>query len=178
MQRPAVRTARPLLAGLVAVVMAFLVLGCASTATPTASPPPATATPPAPSPSATPIPTDAATPGPTQPGQSDTDWERIWDDLPPGFPSYPAAHPTETGSGPTSATLDAGSAKPAEVVTWYQTTLAAGGFALVSRDGPREDGSYELIVSGAGSCDIRITAAPLGGSTIITVMYGAHCPFG
>jgi hypothetical protein len=63
------------------------------------------------------------------------------------------------------------------VTEFYRSAFATAGFAIVSRDGPREDGSYELIVSGQGSCHIRITTAPLGGSTIITIMYGFQCPF-
>ncbi len=160
---------------LAAATLAVLA-GCTTRATssPTSNLPTAT---PAVS-SATPSPTVEPTPGSTKPGQTDTDWERIWDDIPAGFPSYPAAHPTETGQGPASAILDAGTAKPAQVTEFYRSAFAAAGYAIVSKDGPREDGSYELIVSGQGGCHIRITTAPLGGSTIITILYGAQCPFG
>jgi hypothetical protein len=156
----------------------LVVTACTTTVSPSGSPAAPTGTPAAASatPAATPVPTERASPGATQPGQTDTDWERIWDDVPSGFPTYPGAHPTETGEGPASAVLDAGSAEPAAIVNWYQTALAAANYKTVSNDGPREDGSYELIVN-AGACDIRITAAPLGGSNIITVMYGAGCPF-
>jgi len=178
MHRPAALAGRPIPTLLAIAVL--VAAGCTSTGTQSSSTgattPAPTATPVAgtlsPSPTA-----GGASPGPTQPGQIDTDWERIWDDIPPGFPVYPGAHPTETGEGPASAVLDAGTAEPAAVVDWYRTALAAVGYKAVSSDGPREDGSFELI-SGGGTCDIRITATPLGGSTIITVMYGAGCPFG
>ena len=183
MQRPMARVTRPIRVALTAALAIALVAGCSSTASPSPTTAPQTATPGAPSatPAVTsavsPITTEAATPAPTQPGQSETDWERIWDDLPAGFPSYPGAHPTETGQGPASAILDAGTAKPPQVTDFYRTAFASIGYDVISSDGPREDGSYELIVSDQGDCDVRITAAPLGGSTIITVMYGAHCPF-
>jgi hypothetical protein len=182
MHRPVARARRPI-PTLLAIV-ALIAAGCTTTSTSPSGTAPAqpTATAVA-SGSGTPVPIENATPGATQPGQTDTDWERIWDDVPSGFPVYPGAHPTETGGGPASAVLDAGAAGPAAVVNWYQTALAAANYKAVSSDGPREDGSFELILSGplvvvsGGTCDIRITATPLGGSTIITVMYGAGCPF-
>ena len=152
-----------------------LLAGCTTTTTPSPTSNLVTATPT--SPTATPGPTDAPSPGPTKPGQTDTDWERIWDDIPADFPAYPAARPTEAAQGPASAVLDAGTAKPAQVTEFYRSAFAAAGFTVVSRDGPREDGSYELVVSSQGSCHIRITTAPLGASTIITIMYGVQCPF-
>ena len=163
------------------MLLALIALGvgaCTTTSTPSGTAAASTGTP-APassSPVVTLVPSDAASPAATQPGQSDTDWERIWDDVPGDFPTYPGAHPTETGEGPASQVLDAGPAAPAAIVDWYKTALAAASYKAVSDDGPREDGSYELIASGGG-CDIRVTAAPLGGSTIITIMYGAGCPF-
>jgi hypothetical protein len=124
------------------------------------------------------IPTEPGTsPAPTPPGQTDTEWGRIWDTVPATFPAYPGAHPTETGAGPASAVLDAGAAKPAEVVSFYESALVGQGLSTVSRDGPREDASYDLLMGDNGSCSTEITAAPLGGSTIITIMYGAGCPF-
>jgi hypothetical protein len=173
-------TARPVQLVLV-VAIATVLAACATTSTPTTTPAPPTDSPApsAPAPTTTPIPaaTILATAAPTPPGQLATDWEQIWGDLPSSFPSYPASHPTETGQGPASATLDAGAASPAEVVAWYQTALGARGYAPVSRAGPREDRSYELIMGGQGGCRVRITAVPLGATTIITVMYGVGCPF-
>jgi len=99
---------------LLATATLALVAGCtSSTPTPSPSTSVATATP---APSApTTSPTGTAAPGPTRPGQTDTDWERIWNDIPADFPAYPAARPTETGAGPASAILDAGAARPAQV---------------------------------------------------------------
>jgi hypothetical protein len=48
---------------------------------------------------------------------------------------------------------------------------------IVSKDGPREDGSYDLIAGDNASCGVEITTAPQGTSTIVTIMYAAGCPF-
>lgn len=173
LDRPAPRLAAllVLIAGLAA---------CAPTVTPTAS----TGTGPTPSPSAvtsatpSPVPTDAgASPVATIPAQTDTDWGRIWDALPAGFPAFAGAGPTETGAGPASATLDVGATDPMEVATFYQSALEGAGYSTVSMNGPREDGSIEIESAGAGRCRIRTTVTPLGGTTIVTILYGADCPF-
>src|SRR4029077_1053560 len=163
-QRAAVGAPRRITMFLAAATLALLA-GC-TTSTTTPSPSRNVATPTPTPPTASPGPTAAPTPGQTRPGQSDTDWERIWNDAPADFPAYPAARPTETGAGPASAILDAGTSRPAQVTEFYRSAFAAAGFSIVSRDGPREDGSYELLVSGPGGCHIRVTTTPLGGSTI------------
>ena len=163
-----------------AVLLTVVLAGCGSnvttpapTGTPTVAPPttPATAAP-------TPVPTDAGTsPAPTQPSQTDTEWGRIWDALPGAFPSFPGASPTETGEGPASATLDAGAAEPAEVSGYYQDALESAGFTI-SGSGPFEDGSFQVEATAQpAGCAVRITIAPLGGATLITILYGASCPF-
>lgn len=171
------RTIGPIAA---AVVVAFALAACATSPTPGPSGlAPSDSTPPASaSPILTALPSEPArTPGATSPGQTDTAWGRIWDAIPSAVPVYPGAHPTETGAGPASAILDARTTPPAEIVAFYQTALARLALSTVSRDGPREDGSYDLLVGDGASCAVEITAAPLGGSTIITIMYGAGCPF-
>ncbi len=156
---------------------ALLLIGC-STTTPTLTPSTTTA-PSTTIPSPTPSPTEPGiAPGPTPPGQTDTDWGRIWDGLPAAFPAYPGTHPTETGQGPASAILDAGAARPAEVATFYQSALEGVGYSTVALSGPREDGSWELESTGDAGCQVRATAKPLGGSTIVTILFGAACPFG
>lgn len=146
------------------------------TTTPTNS---AAPTPVEPTATLTPVPTNpGSTAEPAPPGQTDTDWGRIWDGLPAGFPAFPGAHATEIGEGPASATLDAGSAEPAAVMNFYQTALQAAGWIIVSVSGPREDGSLELsVVDIHPACQLRATVTPLGGSTIVTILYGAGCPF-
>jgi len=126
----------------------------------------------------TPVPTDPdATPAATIPTQTDTDWGRIWDGLPTTFPAYPGARPTETGEGPASAILDAGAVEPAEVAAFYESALEVEGLGVVSSSGPREDGSWEVEAVGDAGCGIRVTVTPLGGSTVVTILYGAACRF-
>lgn len=148
-----------------------------SQASPSISPTPATT--PSPTPELTFLPTDpATTPVPTPPGQTDTPWGRIWDGLPSRFPTYPGAHPTITDGAPTSATLDAGGADPAAVVNAYKTALEAAGWMTVGLSGPMEDGSHQLTSALFQSeCLVQTSATPLGASTIITILYGAACPF-
>ena len=163
------------------IVLALAAAGCGplnSTSSGSGSLPPgptASATP-----DLTPVLTDpGATPGPTLPGHTDTAWGRIWDALPITFPTWPGARPTETGEGPASAILDAGAAEPAAVASFYESALGAAGFSTVSMSGPREDGSREIeATAGEAGCHARITVTPLGGTTIITILFGADCPFG
>ncbi|MES2211273.1 MAG: hypothetical protein V4515_13995 [Chloroflexota bacterium] len=159
----------------------FLLIGCSATdgtPAPTAASAPS-ATAPKPTADLTLLPTDpAATPKPTPPSQTDTPWGRIWDGLPADFPIYPGVRPTETGQGPASAILDAGTADPGMVMNFYQSALEAAGWITVSSSGPREDGSRELAsVNIHPACQLQITVTPLGGSTIVTILFGAGCPF-
>ena len=55
--------------------------------------------------------------------------------------------------------------------------LAAAGFDPVATSGPMEDGSYEVDASGPAGCAARVTVARLGTDTVITILYGAACPF-
>lgn len=164
------------------LLTAIVAISCASndtTPAPTSTPAPTPTATPIPTPGLTFLPTDpATTPAPTPPGLTDVPWGRIWEGLPSGFPTYPGAHPTITDGAPTSATLDAGSADPGAVVNAYKTALEAAGWMTVGLAGPMEDGSRELTSAlFQSSCRVQISATPLGGSTIITVLYGADCPF-
>ncbi len=156
-------------------LLAAVLAACTSISdpSPTASPAEVTASP---GPSA--VPTDVGvTQEPTTPSQSETAFGTIWDDLPESFPEFPGASHTETGEGPASAILDAGDAKPAEVAGYYQDALGRAGFA-VTGSGPFEDGSYEIEATAPpAGCATRITIAPLGAVTLVTILYGAACPF-
>lgn len=159
------------------VALAVVVTGCLSQSNlspsvpqATATPVAATATPGIATPSASPI---APPPGV---GLTETEWGTIWDALPPGFPRYPGSTPTETGGPAASATLDV----PADVptaTTWLQAELERAGFSTLSLSGPSEDGSMEIESMGlTDQCRVRTTVAPLGGATIVTILYGAYCP--
>ena len=162
-----------------AAVLAMVVAGCTTESTSPSPSGSANLPSASPSPGPTDVPTDPnATPTPTLPTQTDTDWGRIWDAVPPSFPTYPGAGPTETGEGPASAILDAGDADTAEVATFYQTALLGAGFSTVESAGPMEDGGFQVTAGGPSlGCAVQLTIVPLGGSTIVTILYGAECPF-
>ena len=172
------RPARRLQA-LVLVLVALVAAGCvaSATATPAVTPtstPGATPTTTATAPASEPGPT--ATPAPSV-AQTDTEWGRIWDAVPPSFPVYTGAKPTETGSGPASAEYDV-DGTPAAVTDFYRGALEAAGFATEGVDGPLEDGSLVISSTGEpGGCRVRTTVAPLGGTTVVTILFGAECPF-
>ena len=174
---------RSLLAALAALLVAVAILGCdpapgspapsREPVLPSASTPATSPSAPSPSepPASQPPPSDAV-------GQTDTDWGRIWDALPVGFPTYPNATPAETGEGPVSAQFSTPDGV-AQVAQTLQAALERAGFSTESMSGPLEDGSMVLESVGPNSaaCRAQTTIAPAGGTTLVTVLYGAECPF-
>jgi hypothetical protein len=128
----------------------------------------------------TPVPGGSAAPSPataSEPTQTDTEWGRIWDALPAGFPLPPDAVPTETGEGPASGSFAVGDTANG-AASFMQTALAGAGFATESLEGPSEDGSYTLNVIGEDpDCTVQVRARPLSGTTNLVVMYAAACPW-
>jgi hypothetical protein len=188
------RAARPhtghRLRAVLVVLVAAIVAGCAADvrtpATPSVTRVPAT--PAGPSPTAAPatgtgeIPTvvpGGVTVSPGPPGTripvTQTDWGAILDALPEGFPVYPGAAAGEPPAEPVSATFD--TADPVDrVAGWYQQTLVEAGFSQADLSDPLEDGSRVLdVASDIPECRIQLTFRPLGGSTMISVLYGAGC---
>ncbi len=148
-----------------------------SSAEPSRSPD-ATATAPT-SPTATAAPSESASePAPTPPGQTDTEFGRIWDALPAGFPIVPGSTPTETGAGPASAEFDA-PGNVSAVATFLQGAMEGAAFSTESLSGPLEGGQFVLVSVGPDSteCRVQTTVAPAGDASIVTVLYGAACPF-
>jgi hypothetical protein len=132
-------------------------------------------------PSATPVPVATATAGApassSAVGQTDTPWGRIWDTLPRGFPAIPGSSPSETTGVPASATLVIPGDAARSTTTAMQAPLAAAGFRTEGLSGPLEDGSYVLDTVGAqAGCKVQLNAKPLGGLTVVTLLYGAACP--
>lgn len=158
-----------------AFIAAFALAACSSTesaASPSPSSRPAAASSPAAARSAT------TTSGATS--QSDTDWGRIWDSLPSGFPTIPGATPSEeAAAGPASATFTVDGNAAKTIATALETQLQAAGYTTVALGGPLEDGTYTLDMTGVpAGCLLQVRAAPTGSVTTITILYGASCPHG
>jgi hypothetical protein len=110
--------------------------------------------------------------------QTDTEWGRIWDTVPAGFPTYPGSTiADDTGEEPVSARYAiAGGGDPAEIASWMQAAVETATFSTESLSGPLEDGSFVLDSVGDGECRLQVTITPMGGLTFVTVRYGAACP--
>ena len=80
-----------------------------------------------------------------------------------------ARHGSLTGDG-----LEAG---PADVTATMKRLLDSAGYAT-DQSGPLEDGSFVLDSTGApADCRVQTTLAPQASSTLMTVLFGAACPF-
>jgi len=109
-------------------------------------------------------------------GQTDTDWGRIWDTVPAGFPTYPGSIVSEeAATGPASATLAADGNVAEAAAGWMADQLLLDGYAI-ENSSPMEDGSYVLEAERDGGCRVQVTVTPLGSLTTITILYGASCP--
>jgi hypothetical protein len=154
-----------------ATILAIALAACQST---TASLAPAASSA-APSSESSPL---AETSLPPLAGQTDTDWGRIWDSLPAGFPSYPGSAPAEEATtGPASAVLAVQGVEARTVADWILSKLEQATYRTEALSGPLEDGSFVLDSTGsARDCRVQVSIAPLGALTIVTVRYGASCP--
>ena len=160
------------LAGVVALI-ALLVAACGSgSASPSAGQASATA-----GPTAAASVTSTASGG-SGAGQTDTEWGRIWDTLPSGFPAYPGALPgDETATGPASANLVVEGTDAKEIASVLENLLKQAGYTTEGASGPLENGSYQLdMVGPPAGCKIQVSATPTGTLTTLVVLYGAACP--
>jgi hypothetical protein len=111
------------------------------------------------------------------PGQTDTDWGRIWDTLPTTFPVYPRATPADdAGTELVTATFALEGVDARTVAGWMQTELERATYATEALNGPLEDGGFILESAGPAGCRIQVATRPLGGLTTVSVRYGAECP--
>jgi hypothetical protein len=119
----------------------------------------------------------SVSPGPpfTRIPTTQTDWGAILDALPDGFPVYPTAEVAEPPPEPVSAAFS--TPDPVDrVAGWYRDALEAAGFSTVDLSEPLEDGSRVLdSQTDVPECRVQVTFRPEGGSTMITVLYGAGC---
>jgi hypothetical protein len=117
------------------------------------------------------------TAGESTASQTDTDWGRIWDDLPAGFPTIPGATMSgEAASAPATATFVVNGDAAKAIATTLQARLQAAGFKTVGLSGPLEDRGYVLDMTGSpAGCMLQVRAAPTGSLTTVTILYGAAC---
>ena len=103
---------------------------------------------------------------------------RIWDTLPSSFPQIPGARPSEeAATGPASATFVVAGDVSRLVATALVTQLASAGFPTDGLGSPLESGAYVLEATGpTAGCKLQVTVEPLGGETLLTILYGAACP--
>lgn len=110
-------------------------------------------------------------------GQTDTDWGRIWDAVPADFPRYPGSTiADDPGDSPVSARFAVDGGGPETIAAWMRSAMETAKYSTEGLNGPLEDGSMVLDSVGAGGCRIQTTIAPLGGTTFVTIRYGAACP--
>ena len=159
--------------------MALLMTGCASTSpsSPVPSGAPSeipTANTPSEAPGSSSQAAASSSPGA---GQTDTEWGRIWDTVPAGFPRFPGSNPADDAAAdPVSARFVVPGGDPRTIATWMQSALEQAHLRTVGLNGPAEDGSFVLDSSGDGTCRVQTTIAPLGDMTFISVLYGSDCP--
>jgi hypothetical protein len=155
--------------------LALALAACAQPG-PTTTSAPSTENSPSPAESASEEPAGSSAP---EADQTDTDWGRIWDTVPAGFPHYPGSTPADDASAePASARYAVSNGDPATIATWLQDALETATFSTLGLNGPGEDGGYVIDSTGGGDCMVQTRIAPLGDITFITVLYGAACPAG
>ncbi|MGZ8528779.1 MAG: hypothetical protein ACXWWR_08285 [Candidatus Limnocylindrales bacterium] len=159
--------------GLPVLGLAALLLGACNGTTPRSSVTEAPASAASAAPSATA--SDVAS-GEPPAGQTDTDWGRIWDELPEAFPTYAGGTPADDASTEAvSGTVALEGVEARAVAAWMQTELERAAYRTEALNGPFEDGSYVLELIGPGDCRIEVDVGPLGGLVTVSVRYGAAC---
>ena len=165
---------------ILAVALAVLAIGCGSSAPVTSSPSPSASsrTPVAPSLTAVPggpaSPVVGATVGP--PTTTDTDFGTIFDSLPASFPTLPGQEPADTGAGPTSGSF-ALNKTPQQAMLAMRAALTGVDWT-VDVGSPLEDGTIVLEATHTpAGCKSEVRFTPLSGTVIMSVLYGASCPF-
>jgi hypothetical protein len=130
----------------------------------------------------TPVPTSAfhasASPAATPPSKTKTAWGVIWDALPRGFPTPPAAEPTDTGDPEAASATLAVPRAAASTAEWYRSALPPAGYSIESINGPYENGGFVIDAVGASpACRVQVSLARSGTTTTVTILFGAACPF-
>jgi hypothetical protein len=109
------------------------------------------------------------------PTTTETEFGTIYDSLPPTFPKLPGQAPAPTGAGPTSGSFVA-NMSVTDARKLIEVSLIAQGWR-VAVGSPLEDGSVVLEATAAGGCKTEVRLAPMSGTVLMSVLYGASCPF-
>jgi len=117
------------------------------------------------------------TAAPSLASQTDTAWGRIWDALPPSFPGMAGTEiATDTGEGASSAHLSIPEARD-QVVLFYRQAFRDAGYSI-GTEGPLEDGSVTVTATDGYQCRLELSVRGTGArESLVTVLYGAGCPF-
>lgn len=158
------------------LVLAGLVpIACSPSPAPTATAAPPTARPTIEPASPSPEPVDET---PQLPSQSETAWGPIWDEVPDSFPVPIDAAVAEPESGPVSGAwrVPVADVSPPDLVRFYRDAIDELGWTPIP-DGPLEDGSYTVYSSNGYGCETLTTILPRGDESLVTILFGAGCPF-
>ena len=114
-------------------------------------------------------------------GSGRSDRHRMGSDLghaPEPLPEIPGARPSEeAATGPASATFVIGGDVSRQVAAALVTLLAGADFPTGGLGTPLESGAYVLEATGpTAGCRLQVTVEPMGGETLVTILYGADCP--
>jgi hypothetical protein len=163
-------------------LLGLLPLACSTSPVAT---PPATSVPSVPAvPSGGPTTAPVVTPEPTieviptSPGQSQTAWGPIWNEVPDWFPVPIDAATADPIQGPVSGawTVPTADVSAVALAGFYRDALVENGW-LANVDGPLEDGSYTIASLAPGNCQTLTTILPRGSESLVTVLFGASCLF-
>jgi hypothetical protein len=171
------RPAADALVPIVTITLALLVAACGAAA-PASSQPVASRA--SPAPVLTTVPGGHASPvvgaSIAPPTTTETEFGTIFDSLPPSFPRLPGQEPVETGAGATSGSF-AVNMSVSDARKIIEVSLIDLGWTVVVGS-PLEDGSVVLEASRAPSgCKAEVRFTPASGTVIMSVLYGAACPF-
>ena len=168
------RSAAGFVVPIVTIALAVFAAGCGptpNTQAPARSPGSSIGLTPVPGGPASPV--VGATIGP--PTTTETEFGTIFDALPPSFPKLLGQEPAETGAGPTSGSF-AANMSVADARKIIEVSLVAQGWT-VAVGSPLEDGSVVLEAKGTAGCKAEVRFTPRSGTVMMSVLYGAACPF-
>ena len=155
---------------MIAVLIAGTIVAACGSDQPTASAAPSVAIPGA---------SDSPSAGAAGGTQSESEWGRIWDNVPTGFPRFPGSRIADPISpDPVSATYAVDNDDTALIADWMLGALEGASLSTVMLSGPFEDGGFVIDSVGQGECRIQTSVQPMGGLTFVIVRYGAACPAG